>query len=47
MKTLRLTLTTDDWRKLRLWAAQEDKSIESVVGEIVRGELASKPSVGF
>lgn len=47
MKMMRLTLTPDEWRKLRVWAAEEDTSMQRLVGEIVRRELAEKPSRGF
>ena len=43
VKMMRLTLTTDEWRKLRVWAAEEDSSMQQVVGEIVRRELDRKP----
>ena len=47
MKVVSLELTPDEWRKLRLWAAQQDTSVQSVIGEIVRRELAGKPRHGF
>jgi hypothetical protein len=40
-------LATDDWRKLRLWAAQEMLTVEEVVARIVRGALAERPPVSF
>jgi len=40
---MRLTLTPDEWRKLRVWAAEEDTSMQAVVVEILRRELAGKP----
>jgi len=42
-KMMRLTLTPDEWRKLRVWAAEEDTSMQAVVVEILRRELAGKP----
>ncbi len=47
MKTMSVELTTEEWRKLRLWAAQEDTSVQAVVGKIVRGELEKLPSLGY
>ena len=47
VKMMRLSLTTGEWRKLRVWAAEEDTSMQAVVGEIVRRELEKKPSRGF
>ncbi len=44
---MRLTLTPDEWRKLRVWAAEDDTSMQQIVGEIVRRELAGKPRLGF
>ncbi len=43
-KMLRVTLTPDEWRKLRVWAAEDDTSVQAIVGEIVRRELDRKPS---
>ena len=44
---MRLTLTPDEWRKLRVWAAEDDTSMQQIVGDIVRRELAGKPRQGF
>jgi hypothetical protein len=44
---MRLCLTTEEWRKLRVYAAEEDTSVQQVVGEIVRRELATKPRRTF
>jgi hypothetical protein len=44
---MRLVLTTDEWRKLRVWAAEQETGIHQIVGEIVRRELAGKPGRGF
>jgi hypothetical protein len=40
---MRLSLTAEEWRKLRVWAAEDDTSMQMIVGEIVRRELAKKP----
>jgi len=47
VKMMRVTLTPDEWRKLRVWAAEEDTSMQAIVGELVRRELAGKPRRGF
>jgi hypothetical protein len=47
VKMMRLSLTPEEWRRLRLWAAEEDASTEHVVGEIVRRELAKRPRTTF
>lgn len=47
VKMMRLTLTPDEWRKLRVWAAEDDTSMQQIVGEIVRHELDRRPSLGF
>jgi hypothetical protein len=36
---MRLTLTTGEWRKLRMWAAEDDTSMQHVVVQIIRREL--------
>jgi hypothetical protein len=43
VKMMRLSLTAEEWRKLRVWAAEDDTSMQTIVGEIVRRELAKKP----
>jgi len=43
VKTMRLSLTPEEWRKLRVWAAEEDTSMQSVVSEILRRALERKP----
>ena len=45
-KTVRLALTPEEWRKLRLRAAQDDTSVQAVIVEIVRRELDHRPSRG-
>ncbi len=47
VKMIRLSLTPGEWRKLRVWAAMEDTSMQQIVGELVRAELERRPSVGF
>jgi hypothetical protein len=46
-KAVPLSLTPEEWRKLRAWAAEEDTSQETIVREIVRRELRRKPRLGF
>ena len=43
VKMMRLSLTPEEWRKLRVWAAEEDTSMQAIVGGILRRELAGKP----
>jgi hypothetical protein len=47
VKMMHLTLTPDEWRKLRVWAAEEDTSMQTIVGSIVRRELTRKPRRTF
>ncbi|HXN38726.1 MAG TPA: hypothetical protein VN892_11865 [Solirubrobacteraceae bacterium] len=42
-----MTLTPDEWRKLRVWAAEDDTSMQQIVGEIVRHELDRRPRLSF
>jgi hypothetical protein len=42
-----LALTPDEWRKLRVWAAEQDTGMQQIVGEIVRRELAKRPRITF
>jgi hypothetical protein len=44
---MRIALTPEEWRKLRVWAAEEDTSMQAIVGRIMRRELAGKPRRGF
>jgi hypothetical protein len=43
VKMMRLTLTPGEWRKLRVWAAEDDTSMQQVVVQIIRRELDRKP----
>jgi hypothetical protein len=43
---MRLTLGSDDWRKLRLRAAVDDTSVAAVIEQIVRRELERRPERG-
>lgn len=47
VKVMRLTLATDEWRKLRVWAAEEDTSVQQVVVQILRKELDRRPPRGY
>jgi hypothetical protein len=46
-KMMRLSLTPDEWRKLRVWAAEDDTSMQQIVNEFVRRALESRPSSGY
>jgi hypothetical protein len=43
VKMMRLSLSPEEWRKLRMWAAEEDTSMQTVVRDLLRRELAAKP----
>jgi hypothetical protein len=47
VKMMSVELTTEEWRKLRRWAAQEDTSVQAVIGKILRRELEKLPSLGY
>ena len=47
LKTIRLALTANEWRKLRVWAAEEDLTMHQIVGRIVRRELEQRPRQAF
>jgi len=46
-KTVRLSLTPDEWRKLRLWAAEDDASTQQILNQLVRRALESRPRQGY
>ena len=41
-KMIRLTLTGTEWRRLRVWAAEEDSSMQAVVAKIVQSAIARR-----
>ncbi len=47
MKLLCLSLEPPEWRKLRLWAAEQAGDIEWLVREILRRELDRRPGSDF
>ena len=47
VKTIRLSLTPQEWRKLRVWAAEQDTSMQAVVSKILRRELEDRPRSTF
>jgi hypothetical protein len=47
VKMMRLRLTPDEWRKPRVWAAEEDTSMQAIVVEVLRQELEHKPRLSF
>jgi hypothetical protein len=47
VKMMRLALTPEEWRKLRVWAAEDDTSMQAIVAQVLRGELERKPRRGF
>jgi len=44
VKMIRLDLSPEEWRKLRIWAAEDDSSMQEIVGTLVRRELAPRPN---
>jgi len=44
VKMIRLALSPEEWRKLRIWAAEDDTSMQEIVGMVVRRALAPKPN---
>ena len=47
VKVMPLSLSPEEWRRLRVWAAEEDTSMQALVCAIVRRELAGKARRGF
>ncbi len=47
VKMMRLALTPEEWRKLRVWAAEDDTSMQQIVAALVRRELDRKPRTRF
>ncbi len=47
MKTLRVALRPEEWRRLRAWAAEQGTSAEETVTRILRGALEHRPRTGF
>jgi hypothetical protein len=46
-KEMRIALTAQEWRQLRLWAAEDATAIEDVVSRIVRRELEHRPASDY
>jgi hypothetical protein len=46
VKMMRVALTPEEWRQLRVWAAEEDTSMQAILATIVRRELAGRPRRG-
>ena len=47
VKMVRLSLTVEEWRKRRVWAAVEDTGVQQVVTQIVRTALRDRPGSTF
>ena len=45
-KTVRLSLTAEEWRALRVRAAEEDRSVSSYLSRLVRAQLSPQPKRG-
>jgi hypothetical protein len=39
---MRLTLTSAEWRTLRVWAAEDDSSMQAVVAQVVQSAIARR-----
>jgi hypothetical protein len=39
---IRLTLTGAEWRRLRVWAAEDDSSMQAVVAQVVQSAIARR-----
>jgi hypothetical protein len=47
VKMLELSLTPEEWRRLRAWAAEAGMSVPALVVEVLRHELARRPRRSF
>jgi hypothetical protein len=47
VKMVRLELTTNEWRELRGWAAEDATTVDQLLARIVRGELEGRPRRAF
>jgi hypothetical protein len=47
VKSMRVALAPDEWRKLRVWAAEEGTSVATIVVGILRRALEKRPRTGF
>jgi hypothetical protein len=47
VKTISLALEPEEWRKLRVWAAEEGTSVRAILVRIVRRVLEDRPRTGF
>ncbi len=43
VKQVQLSLSTEEWRQLRAWAAEEATGVEEIVQRVLRGELEGRP----
>lgn len=43
MKSMRVALSAEEWRKLRAWAAEEATSVEAIIVRVVREALEHRP----
>ena len=47
VKTLTLGLSPEEWRRLRVWAAEQGTGVQEIVVQIVRASLERRPRTGF
>jgi hypothetical protein len=44
---MRVSLSPEEWRKLRAWAAEEGTSVQAIIVRLLRRALEKRPSTGF
>jgi hypothetical protein len=47
VKSMRVSLSPEEWRKLRAWAAEEGTSVQAIIVRLLRRALEKRPSTGF
>jgi hypothetical protein len=47
VKSMRVSLSPEEWRKLRAWAAEEGTSVQAIVVRLLRRTLDKRPSTRF
>ncbi len=47
VKSMRVSLSPEEWRKLRAWAAEEGTSVQAIIVRLLRRTLDKRPSARF
>ena len=47
MRSVRLDLTPEDWRRLRMWAAEQLLGEEELIARLVRERLRDRPPTAY